>query len=64
MTTPSDYTVNMPREAAWIVYINGLEIPVMGVDVTYGVWQIPTAAIRMVPHPMLQRLGAEDRLHV
>jgi hypothetical protein len=64
MADTSSYTVNKPREAAWIVYINGLEIPVMGVDVTYGVWQIPTAAVKMVPHPMLQRIGAEDRLHV
>jgi len=64
MSNPSSYTVNKPREAAWIVYINGLEIPVMGVDVTYGVWQIPTASLKMVPHPMLQRLGSEDRLHV
>lgn len=60
----SDYTVNSPHEAAWLVYINGLEIPTLGVDVSYGVWQIPTASIKMVPHPMLQRLGAEDRLHV
>lgn len=64
MTDLSSYTVNKPREAAWIVYINGLEIPVTGVDVTYGVWQIPTASIKLVPHPMLQRLGSEDRLHV
>jgi len=54
----------MPHDAAWIVYINGLEIPVMSVDVTFGVWKIPTASIQLIPHPILQRLGAEDRLHV
>lgn len=64
MTDVSSYTANLPHEAAWIVYINGLEIPVLGVDVTYGVWQIPTAAVKMVPHPMLQRLGSQDRLHI
>jgi len=64
MTITSNYTTNRPREAAWIVYINGLEIPVIGVEVSYGVWKIPTAAIQMVPHPSLERIGAEDRLHV
>ena len=60
----STYTVNMPHQAAWIVYINGIEIPVNSVNVSFGVWAIPTAQIRLVPHVLLQRIGHEDRLQV
>lgn len=59
-----DYSVNQLYAASWIVYINGLEIPVMSATANFGVWQIPTATIQLVPHPMLQRIGAEDRLQV
>jgi len=59
-----NYTVNNLEQAAWLVYINGLEIPVPRVEIHYGVWQMPTATLQMVPHTMLQRLGAEDRLQV
>ncbi len=58
------YTVNMPKQAGWLVYINGLEIPVMSVSTSFGVWKIPTATIDLVPHPLLNRIGAEDRLQV
>jgi hypothetical protein len=60
----SAYSVNRFQDAAWLVYVNGIEVPAMSVEVSFGVWQIPTAAVRLVPLPMLQRLGAEDRLHV
>jgi len=58
------YTVNMPLQAAWLVYINGLEIPVSSLSVQYGVWQMPTLSLSMVPHNILARVGAEDRLQV
>lgn len=58
------YTVNMPHQAAWIVYINGIEVPINSVNVEFGVWSIPTAQIRLVPHVLLQRIGHEDRLQV
>jgi hypothetical protein len=61
MTT---YTINELNQAAWLVYINGLEIPVMGVTTKWGVWQMPTAQIQLVPHPMISRIGYEDRLQV
>lgn len=52
------------HEAAFIVYINGIEVPVQSVDVNMGVWTIPTAVLNMAPDVQLQRLGAEDRLKV
>lgn len=63
-TSTTTYSVNMPHQAAWIVYINGIEVPVNSVNVEFGVWSIPTAQIRLVPHVLLQRIGHEDRLQV
>jgi hypothetical protein len=60
----TDYSTNALNQAAWLVYINGIEIPAMGVTVNYGVWQMPTATVQLIPHPMLQRIGYEDRLQV
>lgn len=58
------YTVNMPHQAAWVVYINGIEVPVSSLNVDFGIWNIPTAQIRLVPHILLQRIGHEDRLQI
>lgn len=52
------------QQGAYLLYINGLEIPCEGIDVSYGVWQIPEATFRLAPHWLLQRLGAEDRVEV
>lgn len=60
----TNYTVNMPHQAAWLVYINGVEVPVVSVDVDFGVWSIPEVRLTMVPHVSLQRIGFEDRLQV
>jgi hypothetical protein len=49
---------------AWLVYINGLEIPVENVSTSFGVWQVPTATLTVTPHRLLRRLGAEDRIQV
>jgi hypothetical protein len=59
-----NYTVNMPKQAGWLVYINGLEIPVLSMAASFGVWQMPTLTVDLVPHPILTRIGAEDRLQV
>ena len=53
------YTVN-----AWLVYINGLEIPSLGFTVNYGVWAMPTLSLDLVPHYLINRIGNEDRLQV
>ena len=64
MTEQQDYTLNTFKNAHWLVYLNGLEVPVIGVNTSFKVWEFPTASIEMVPHPCLQRLGNEDRIQV
>lgn len=55
---------NPVYQAAWICYINGVEVPIMGFNIQYGVWQIPSFSIDLVPDILLQRLGNEDRVPV
>lgn len=50
--------------AAWVCYINGREVPILGFEVQYGVWQIPTFRIHCIPDITIQRLGHEDRVPV
>lgn len=50
--------------AAWLCYINGVEVPILGFTVSYGVWQIPEFTIYMVPDVLIARLGYEDRVPV
>ena len=50
--------------AAWICYVNGVEVPIVGFSVTSGVWQPPRFEITMVADPSLRRLGHEDRVPV
>jgi len=71
-TSPEDFakkeiisfTTNVPHNASWLVYLNGLEVQATAVSVQFGVWQIPTAQVTLPPHVMLQRLGFEDRIMV
>lgn len=58
--------VNVDRayQTAWIAYINGIECPALSVSISYGVWLIPECELTMIPDPVLQRLGAEDRVTV
>jgi len=60
----TNYTVNYPHQAAWIVYMNGLEVPVSSVFCDFGVNKIPSCTIDMPPDPRLTRLGFEDRIEV
>ncbi len=60
----TNVTTNVPHQAAWLVYINGLEIPVVDVNIDFGVWNIPEATLQLIPHTILQRIGFEDRLQV
>ena len=57
-------TTNRVFQAAWICYINGVEVPIMGFEVQYGVWRVPEFSIDLVPDILLQRLGYEDRIPV
>lgn len=58
--------VNVDRafQVAWLVYINGVEVPCVSASTSCGVWQIPEAEIALIPDPILARLGAEDRVSV
>jgi len=60
----SDLNVNRAYTNAWLVYINGLEVPVSSVNVAYGVGTVPEAEIVLVPDSVMQRFGAEDRVAV
>lgn len=60
-TTFSD---NPNYEGALLCYMNGIEVPIMSLNLTYGVWQIPQFQVAMVPDILLARLGAEDRVQV
>jgi hypothetical protein len=60
----SEASETTPQLGAWLVYVNGLQVPCAQVTVNYGVWQIPEATLSFPPHRLLQRLGAEDRLEV
>lgn len=61
---PTTYNNDRAYSNSWIVYINGLQVPVAGVTVAHGVWQIPQAQLEMLPDPAIHRLGAEDRVMV
>jgi hypothetical protein len=58
------YAASAPRQAVFLVYINGVEVPAKSASLRYGVWQIPEMQVEMVADPVLVRLGAEDRVQV
>jgi hypothetical protein len=58
------FGASAPRQATFIVYINGLEVPAKSVSLRYGVWQIPEMQVEMVADPVLVRLGNQDRIQV
>lgn len=60
----SEFSSSLPHNAAVVVYINGIEVPVVRVSRRYGVWQVPEVQVSMVPDPVLTRLGAEDRVQI
>lgn len=65
MTATVSLTRNPFYEGAYLVYIAGVEAPIQAISVNMGVGgQMPTASIRMVPDPLLERFGAEDRVEV
>jgi hypothetical protein len=49
---------------AWVCYVNGIEVPIIGFETECGVWQIPSFRIHCIPDPLLQRIGTEDRVPV
>lgn len=63
-TSRITYSNNRDHNGSFLLYINKIEVPGASVRVKYGVWGIPEATINMAPDPVLQRLGAEDRVQV
>jgi len=59
-----NFSSGVPHHAAFLVYINGVEVPATRVSRRMGVWQVPELQISMVPDPVLVRLGNEDRVQV
>lgn len=59
----SDY-VGVPHRGAWLLYLNGIEVPCAQATVSYGVGVIPEATISFPPHRFLHRLGTEDKVEV
>ena len=59
-----DFTQGEMHQGAWLVYLNGLEVPCPSVAFNYGVWAIPEATVSFPPHRLLERLGREDRIEV
>jgi hypothetical protein len=62
--TTGVFSSNIPHRAPLLCYIAGIECPIVSASVNYGVWQIPEASVTMFPDPLLQRLGAEDRVPI
>jgi len=58
------FSTNKAKEGSFLVYINGIEVPVQGVRVGMGVGQLPGATISTAPDQTLTRLGHEDRVEV
>ena len=58
------FSADAPHSGAYVVYINGIEVPTKSVSQREGVWQMPEAVIEMVADPVLTRLGTEDRVQV
>lgn len=58
------FSTNPTYQAAWVCYVNGIEVPIIGFDIQCGVWQPPAFTIHMIPDIVLQRLGSEDRVPV
>ena len=61
---PAEFSTNTFHNGGFIVYINGIEVPVKSVSQRFGVWQIPEMQIEMAADPVLSRMGAEDRMQV
>lgn len=60
----TSFSSGVPHNAAFVVYINGVEVPATRVSRRMGVWQIPELQVSMVPDPVLTRLGSQDRVQI
>jgi hypothetical protein len=59
-----EFTPTPNTQGGYLCYVNGLEVPIVGASVSFGVGQVPVANIQFFPSQLLQRFGAEDRVPV
>lgn len=48
----------------WLVYFNGIEIPVLSVNTGVAVGNFPQATVALAPDVTMKRIGAEDRVRM
>lgn len=63
-TKAKEFSTAAVHEGSYVVYFNGIEVPVQSVQTNMGVWNIPSAVVNVAPDRELLRLGAEDRVEV
>lgn len=57
-------STNREYQGAWVVYVNGEEVPAIGWEVDIAVWSVPTFRVHFLPDVLMTRIGAEDRVQV
>ena len=60
----SDTLPQAQHATKFLVYINGVRVPAISVNVGTGIFSPVNGTIEMAPHRLLSRIGAEDRLQV
>jgi hypothetical protein len=55
---------NLPFDAQYLVYFNGVKVPAVSVNVSSGVFSPVTGTITVPPSADMVRFGAEDRVQV
>jgi hypothetical protein len=58
------FTNDRAFENAYLVYIQGIEVPATSVSVRHEIGSLPVCNIQLAPDPQLARLGMEDRIEV
>ena len=58
------FSTNPNYMGAWVCYINGLEVPILGYQTICGANMFPEATIHVFPEKCMERLGHEDRVQV
>jgi len=64
MTATLHASTTQPKEAAYIVYLNGIEIPAISASVDMQTGSLPVATVGVSPDLSMVQLGKEDRVEV
>ena len=62
--TTQHFSTNQPKEGAYIVYLNGIEIPAAHATVEMTANELPRASVTVAPDMSMLQLGKEDRVEV